>query len=85
MKRKQEKKLNGSREKKEEREGKLERRKKKKPKFPTHPLVSSLVAPKMVTMMSPTKFIARGTRKERQRATTTTNMPLYPLIIPLCL
>jgi Fe2+ transport system protein B len=73
--------------KREERRKRREARKKKEKeaKVSTHPLVSSLVAPKMVTMMSPTKFIARGTRKERQRATTTTNMPLYPLIIPLCL
>jgi hypothetical protein len=67
------------------REGKLERRKKKKSKPPTHPLVSSLAALKMVTMMCPTKFIARGIRKERAREMTTTNMPPYPLTIPLCL
>jgi hypothetical protein len=85
MKRKQEKKLEGSREKKEEREGKLERIKKKKPKLPTHPLMNSLAAPKMVTTMSPIKFISRGTRKERVRAMTTTNMSPYPLTIPLCL
>jgi hypothetical protein len=85
MKRKQEKKLEGLREKKEEREGKLEGRKKKKPKLPTHLLVSSLAAPKTVMMMSPIKCIARRTRKERARRTTTTNMPPYPLIILLCL
>jgi hypothetical protein len=33
----------------------LERRKKKKPKLPTHLLVSSLAAPKMVMTMSPLK------------------------------
>jgi hypothetical protein len=85
MKRKQEKKLEGSREKKEEREGKLERRKKKKPKLPTHRLVSSLAAPKMEMMMCPIECIVRRTRKERARRTMTTNMPPYPLTIILCL
>jgi hypothetical protein len=69
MKRKQEKKLEGSRDKKQKREGKLERRKKKKPKLPTHRLVSSLAAPKMEIMISPIKCIVRRTRKERARRT----------------
>jgi hypothetical protein len=85
MKRKQEKKLEGSRGKKEEREGKLERRKKKKPKLSTHLLVSSLAALKMEMMMSPIECIARRTRKERARRMTTTNIPPYPLTILLCL
>jgi hypothetical protein len=85
MKRKQEKKLEGSKEKKEEREGKLERRKKKKSKLPTHRLVSSLAAPKKEMVISPIKCIARRTRKERARRIMTTNMSSYHLTILLCL
>jgi hypothetical protein len=85
MKRKQEKKLEGSREKKEKRKGKLERRKKKKPRLPTHLLVSSLATTKMEMMTSPIKCITRRTRKERVRRTMTTNMSLYPLTILLYL
>ena len=70
MRRKQENKLKGSREKKEERGGKLGRRK-KNPKLPLHLLVSFLAALKMLMMMSPIKCIARRTRKERTRRTTT--------------
>jgi hypothetical protein len=79
-------KLEGSREKKGEREEKKGRRKKKKPKLPTHHLVSSLVAPKMATMMNPIKFIAKRTRRRKRVARTTiTNMQPYPSIVSLCL
>jgi hypothetical protein len=72
--------------KREERRKRREaRKKKKKPKLPTHLLVSSLASPKMEMMMSPIKCITRRTRKERARRITTTNMPLYPLTILLCL
>jgi cation transport ATPase len=73
-----------SREKKEEREEKKGRR--KRSKLPTHHLVNSLVAPKMVTMMSPIKFITRRTRRRKRAARTAiTNMQSYPSIILLCL
>ena len=73
--------------KREARRKRREARKKKEQeaKASMHLQVSYLAAPKMVMMMSPTKCIARRTRKERARRMTTINMSPYPLTILLCL